>query len=195
MLLIRSSLRRPFSVGQRLVFLAGVGALLFGAARVGGAQEPEAKPFTAYSNSARTLRDSLVALARAQIGTPYKRGGETPGRGFDCSGLVQYVMEALSFELPRTARLQARSGVAVQRDTSQLLPGDLLTFAKTKKSAVSHVGIYVGDGRFVHASSVAGRVIESPVQRPVSPLIKSWRGARRLLVGEPDSVAVPAKER
>jgi len=61
------------------------------------------------------------------------------------------------------------------------MPGDLLTFGKGKKGAVSHIGIYVGDGRYVHASSVAGKVIESPIDRPFSPLIKVWRGARRVL--------------
>lgn len=160
--------------------------------RVGMAQAPDDKPFAAYSLSAQTLRDSVVALARAQIGTPYKRGGTTPGRAFDCSGLVQYVLHALSFDVPRTARLQARAGLEIPRDTSRLLPGDLLTFAKTKKSSVSHVGIYVGDGMFVHASSKAGRVIESRVERPVSPLIKAWRGARRVVRADADSVVAPA---
>ena len=71
------------------------------------------------------------------------------------------------------------------------MPGDLLTFGKGKKGAVSHIGIYVGDGRYVHASSVAGKVIESPIDRPFSPLIKVWRGVRRVL-GADDSTAVPA---
>ena len=71
------------------------------------------------------------------------------------------------------------------------MPGDLLTFGKGKKGAVSHIGIYVGDGRYVHASSVAGKVIESPLDRPFSPLIKVWRGVRRVL-GSDDSTAVLA---
>jgi cell wall-associated NlpC family hydrolase len=139
------------------------------------------KPFEAYSVSAQTLRDSIVALARAQIGTRYRTGGVSPTKGFDCSGLVQYVMAALDLNVPRTARQQARTGLAISRDTSRLLPGDLLTFGKGKKGSISHVGIYVGDGHYVHASSVAGRVIESAINRPYSPLIKIWRGARRML--------------
>ena len=88
--------------------------------------------------------------------------------------------------MPRTARLQGREGVAVSKDTSQLLPGDVLTFGKSKKN-VSHVGIYVGNGRYVHASVVAGKVIETSINRPYSPLIKVWRGARRI-VASSDSV-------
>ena len=86
---------------------------------------------------------------------------------------------------------QAGVGLAVVRDTSRLLPGDLLTFSKGKKGVVSHVGIYIGDGKFIHASSVAGKVIESKIDRPSSPLIKIWRGARRMLSLD-DSVSTVA---
>lgn len=148
----------------------------------------ETRPFTTISNSAQTLRDSIVQMARAQIGTKYKFGGGTPEKGFDCSGLVKFVMAALNLDVPRTAKQQAKVGLAIIKDTSRLLPGDLLTFGKGKKGAVSHVGIYVGDGRFVQASSAAGRVIETPLDRPASPRIKVWRGARRIFVGD-DSTA------
>jgi len=139
------------------------------------------KPFEAFSNSAVAMRDSVVQMARAQIGKRYRTGGVSPDKGFDCSGLVQYVLTALKLNVPRTAKQQATQGLAVTKDTSVLLPGDLLTFGKGKKGVVSHIGIYVGDGRYVHASSVAGKVIESPLDRPFSPLIKIWRGARRVL--------------
>ncbi len=138
-----------------------------------------AKPFEAYSNSALTLRDSVVAMARAQLGTRYRTGGEAPDKGFDCSGLVRYVLSALNVELPRTARQQATVGLALTRDTSQLLPGDLLTFGKAKKG-VSHVAIYIGGGQYIHASSSAHKVVVSTIN-PRSSLIKIWRGARRVL--------------
>jgi cell wall-associated NlpC family hydrolase len=145
------------------------------------------KPFTAWSNSVHGFRDSLVAMARAQVGTKYVRGGQSPERGFDCSGLVRYVMASLHVAVPRTAAQQARYGSAVDRDTTRLRPGDLLTFGKGKRG-VSHIGIYIGNGRFVHASSIAGRVIESDTARPRSPLIKPWRGVRRVVAGtEADS--------
>ena len=152
------------------------------AGSVAAQQSIETKPFEAYSNSALVLRDSVVAVARAQIGTKYRLGGGSPDKGFDCSGLIQYVMGALRLNVPRTAKQQAKSGLAIKKDTSRLQPGDILTFGKGKKgTSVSHVGIYVGDGRYVHASSVAGKVIESSIDRPFSPLIKVWRGARRML--------------
>ena len=138
------------------------------------------------SASASSLRDSIVALTRAQIGTRYKHGGASPQRGFDCSGLVQYVMARFAMILPRTAKMQAAAGVPVERDTSLLRPGDLLTFASGNKASISHIGIYVGNGRFVHASSVAGRVIESPLNRAPAPKIKVWRGVARIpWVAEP----------
>jgi cell wall-associated NlpC family hydrolase len=122
------------------------------------------------------LRDSIVALALSQLGMPYVLGGTTPG-GFDCSGLVRWVTAQMHMAVPRTARLQALAGTPVPRDALQ--PGDLLAFGDGNR--ISHVGIYVGHGRFVHASSAAGRVVVSPLDRRPSPLIRPMRGARRLL--------------
>ena len=172
----------------RIVLVLCTSAILFAPVSAGA---QETKPFESFSNSARTLRDSIVQMARAQVGTRYITGGESPDRGFDCSGLVQYVLAGLNLQLPRTARQQASVGLAIKRDTSRLLPGDLLTFAKGKKAKISHIGIYVGDGKYVHASSVAGKVIESSIDRPFSPLIKMWRGARRVLTLD-DSIAAVA---
>ena len=151
------------------------------------------RPFAMLSASARSVRDSLVALARAQIGKRYRFGGTTPEHGFDCSGLVRYVMSALGVPLPRTAVEQARSGETVPRDPMQLIPGDLVTFGSSRR--ISHIGIYVGDGRFVQASSKAHRVIETPLERPMVPGVKPWRGVRRviptdsLLTEEPTQVS------
>ena len=123
------------------------------------------------------MRDSIVRLALAQVGTRYEFGGTTPQQGFDCSGLVRYVFSELYLTPPRLAAKQARSGAPVQRDA--LRPGDLLTFGLG--DSVTHVGIYVGNRMFVHASSVAGRVIVSPVDRPPSDLIRPLKGVRRLI--------------
>lgn len=142
----------------------------------------KAKPFAAYSESAHSVRDSLVAFAQAQVGRRYVRGGTSPEHGFDCSGLVRYVLASLKVDMPRTARQQARSGFAVVRDRTRLRPGDLLTFGNGVKG-VNHVGIYIGNGRIVHASSGAGRVIESDLGRSSSSLIRAWHGVRRVLAG------------
>ena len=157
-------------------------------AQDGRGPSEESKPFTAFSNSVHSFRDSLATIARAQVGTKYVTGGQSPEGGFDCSGLIKYVMAGLHVHLPRTAAQQATSGLAIQRDRSRLRPGDLLTFGNGARG-VSHIGIYVGNGRFVHASSVAGRVIESDVERPSSSLIRKWRGVRRVVATEADSAS------
>ena len=176
--LVIHALPAPFRP-SRLSRAAIVVAALCLAARASGAQDvrPPAD-----------LRDSVVSLARAQIGTPYVRGGTSPARGFDCSGLVKYVLSLIDVASPRTARLQARLGQAVAVDRAALLPGDILTFGRSKQGA-SHVAIYVGDGRYVHASVTAGRVIESTLDRPESSLVRAWRGVRRLFASAVDSAS------
>ena len=136
----------------------------------------------------RARLDSVVSVARAQLGTRYRLGGESP-RAFDCSGLVQYVMRALDFSLPRTAREQATVGIPIPTDTAQLRAGDLLLFGR--KGKVTHIGIYVGDGRFVHASTGAHRVVERPLLRKPAKGIVPWIGARRLISMPDDSTRSP----
>lgn len=123
--------------------------------------------------------DSIVQLARAQLGTRYLWGGERPETGFDCSGLMRHVLRAVGVALPRTSAEQARVGKEIPRDLLQLRPGDLLTFGYG--SRISHVGVYVGEGRYVHASSVTGRVVEDRI--PPKWLLHSmwWKGARRVI--------------
>ena len=137
------------------------------------------RPFAALSTTALSMRDSIVVVARSQIGTRYRYGGTTPSGGFDCSGFVRYVLNAIQLVLPRTAAQQAEYGATIPKDTTRLRPGDLLTFGRGGR--VTHIGIYVGNGRYVHASPTAGRVIETSLERTESPLVKIWRGGRRLL--------------
>ncbi|MFC7302423.1 C40 family peptidase [Cognatiluteimonas weifangensis] len=90
---------------------------------------------------------SVLRRALALLGTPYRWGGSSTD-GFDCSGLVGYVFRTtLGIELPRVSREMARSGEQVER--ARLSPGDLVFFGR--RGRVDHVGIYVGDGQFVHA--------------------------------------------
>lgn len=96
---------------------------------------------------------SLLRRAMTLMGTPYRWGGSTPDSGFDCSGLVGYVFRtALGIELPRVSREMAsdRNNQLIQ-DRDALAAGDLVFFGR--KGRVDHVGIYVGEGRFLHAPS------------------------------------------
>jgi cell wall-associated NlpC family hydrolase len=126
-----------------------------------------------------SVHDSVASVSRAQLGARYRLGAVQPGRRFDCSGLVQYVMSVFHVLLPRTAAEQARLGVAVPADTAQLLPGDILTFGRGRQ--ITHVGIYVGDGRYVHASSRKRTVVEVPLPAPGTRQGRLWKGARRVL--------------
>lgn len=96
-----------------------------------------------------------VQVATAMLGTPYRYGGSSPRRGFDCSGLVYYAFGETGIRVPRTTRAQLRHAQPVP--LPQILPGDLLFF-RQRSSRVSHVGIYAGDGWFIHAPSRGKRV-------------------------------------
>ena len=175
----RRALRSALSAGA-LSVVVGVGGMLMPGAM--GAQaapkgEPP-RPFARFSASAQALRDSVVAIARSQLGTRYKLGGTTPNVALDCSALVRHVMAAFDLRLPRTAQQQAATGIEVPRQLDALKPGDLLTFGRGTR--ISHVGIYVGDGRMVHASTSRRRVIETALT-PRSPLVRQWKGVRRLI--------------
>jgi murein DD-endopeptidase len=90
---------------------------------------------------------AMVKAAAAMVGTPYHFGGAEPA-GFDCSGLALYVHERLGLSIPRTAAAQSRAARPVP--LAQLAPGDLLFF-HLHAHGIDHVGIYAGDGRFIHA--------------------------------------------
>lgn len=110
------------------------------------------------------------------LGAHYRHGGASPEQGFDCSGLVAHVFQrAWGVKLPRRAQDQARLGKPVRK--SELQPGDLV-FYNTRNSAYSHVGIYVGDGRFIHAPRRGARVRAERVDSPY--WAARFNGARRL---------------
>ncbi len=97
---------------------------------------------------------AVVSTALDMRGVPYRNGGADPS-GFDCSGLVWYAFEQHGIEVPRTVAEQYRAGRPVK--TGRLEPGDLVFF-ETSGDKASHVGLFVGDGEFVHAPSTRGRV-------------------------------------
>jgi len=97
---------------------------------------------------------NLIETAKTCLGVPYRSGG-TSTKGFDCSGFVKFVFDSVGIELNRSSRTQAREGTPVALDA--LLPGDLLFFKTMgRRNAISHVGIYVGEGQFIHAGSWGG---------------------------------------
>lgn len=115
-------------------------------------------------------------LASAWLGTPYRYGGKSPESGFDCSGLVAHVFERTrGVALPPNAEGQSRVGRPVKKVA--LVPGDLL-FYNTRNRPYSHVGIYLGEGRFIHAPRPGQRV---RVENIDSPYWKArFNGARRV---------------
>ena len=124
--------------------------------------------------------NAVLMRAIGLVGTPYTYGGNTPQSGFDCSGLVSYVYrDMLELRLPRTSReLAAMQGPRI--DPNKLTAADLVFFGSTGN--VSHVGIYVGEGRFVHAPSSGGTVrldhLDGPYWR------EHYSGAKRVLNGK-----------
>ena len=118
----------------------------------------------------------IVLHALSVIGTPYQPAGRSPDTGFDCSGLVQYVVsQAAGVALPRDASSMSQVGLDVS--TEELRPGDLVFF-NTLGRPYSHVGIYVGDRRFIHAPTQGGHV--GVVDMRVPYWQQRYDGARRL---------------
>jgi cell wall-associated NlpC family hydrolase len=132
---------------------------------------PESESYNA-SQASKTM----VSTAMKFLGVKYRYGGDAPGEGFDCSGLVAYAAErSLGLKLPRRARDQAEQGISVDRE--ELRRGDLVFF-NTLGHRFSHVGIYLGDRKFVHAPRSGANVrVES---MDIAYWRKRYNGARRL---------------
>lgn len=183
-------MRRWTTPGQHLLAAAILAACFATPVAAQSAFSKGDKPFAAISRLflGSSGRDSLVSLATSQVGARYKWGAAVPGKAFDCSGLVQWVMANFDIDLPRTSREQAKSGLEIPKDPSALLPGDLLFFGKT--SRVDHVGIYIGEGKYVHAANRRKGVIVSDL--PTGRSAKTWwKGVRRLITNEEEIAALP----
>jgi cell wall-associated NlpC family hydrolase len=139
----------------------------------------EANPAGPFARLTSVQRDSIIEHTRSLLGVKYKWAGMNPAKGLDCSGIVKYVFAKLGVELPHHAAELAKLGDPITKDTAAMQPGDLLVFGKGKR--ISHVGIYVGDGMMIHASSTSHHVVETPVvkYRPAGGL--QWRGVRRIV--------------
>jgi len=185
-------LRRPFGLGvegryRRLFDPNRSGLEISGGLRIpfggggagGGARDPSPNLPPVSAPAAR-----IVEVAEDAMGSPYLWGG-SDSNGFDCSGLIQFAYGEAGIGIPRRSVEQARSGWEVALELSRLRPADILAFAETG-STVSHVGLYLGNGRFIHSSSRGVRVSHLDPADPEGRWWHSrWVGARRLIA--PDS--------
>lgn len=109
-----------------------------------------------------SARQKVLQAARRQLGVRYRWGGNTPRQGFDCSGFTKHAMRDSNITIPRTAAQQSRASRTISR--SQLKPGDMIFF-KTSGRHINHVGIYLGNGRFIHAASGGGKVTTDDLRK------------------------------
>ena len=110
------------------------------------------------SNIDRTQgSQELMLHSMGLIGTPYRWGGSSTATGFDCSGFMQHIFRrSMGLNLPRTSAEQAKMGVGVSR--SELQPGDMVFFRTMGRGRISHVGLYIGNNRFIHAPRTGKRI-------------------------------------
>ena len=132
------------------------------------------EPDPSQAPAAGSIGEQIVAFAEQLLGTPYVWAGSSPS-GFDCSGFVSYVFKNFGYTVNRTAASMYTNGVAV--DKSELQIGDAVFFASSSES-IGHVGIYIGDGEFIHSSSGCGYVTISGLDE--SYYSRMYVGARRI---------------
>jgi cell wall-associated NlpC family hydrolase len=126
----------------------------------------------------RSTASDLVVSAMNFIGVRYRRGGNSAAEGFDCSGFTRHVFEnSIGLVLPRRAEEQAKAPGLLKINASDLRPGDLVFF-NTLRATFSHVGIYIGDGKFIHAPRTGSEVRIEDMRE--SYWVKRFTGARRV---------------
>lgn len=135
-----------------------------------------AQPNPTLAERAASSIQTAVGSALNLVGIRYKRGGDSPDMGFDCSGFVGHVFrEGMGLILPRTSREISQTGAQVRKD--ELQPGDLVFF-NTMRRTFSHVGIYLGNNQFIHAPRSGGAVRVEDMR--ISYWAKRYEGARRV---------------
>lgn len=142
------------------------------------AEQLQALQAASAAPSTSTRVKTVLQRAFALLGTPYRWGGSSPDAGFDCSGLVGYVFRSIGVDLPRVSRAMANEGVAIT-DRTALAEGDLVFFGR--RGRVDHVGIYVGDGKFLHAPRTGRDVTVSSLTSGY--WAQKYMEARRVAVG------------
>ena len=135
-------------------------------------------PSVVADDAVSEARPSMVDRALSWIGVRYRFGGQDEKKGFDCAGFVRRVFSSIAVDLPRTAATQFSQGCIVPREDLQ--PGDLVFFRNTYKRGISHVGIYIGDGEFVHAANRRRAVVVDKLDTPY--FSSRFAGGRRVMV-------------
>ena len=171
---VSRSAAHPASLLQRLAFLLALAAAVAMPATAAANESTEQLGFLErYTNTAQ----DLILKGLEMVGVSYRRGGTDPESGLDCSGFVQLVFrESIGMILPRTSREMSQLGDRVDR--KELKPGDLVFF-NTMRRAFSHVGIYLGEGRFLHAPRPGGEVRVEDMRS--SYWVTRYNGARRVV--------------
>ena len=167
---------------HNLLFLSSFLGLVLGGCASQSARFPVAEPEPAAATApvinATDAASGVALQALAHLGTPYRVGGLSPQTGFDCSGLVAYAYrEGAGLTLPRTTFELSQLGQAVDR--SALKPGDLV-FYNTQRREYSHVGIYLGEDRFIHAPTSGGDVRVENLRAEY--WVRRYNGARRVII-------------
>lgn len=128
------------------------------------------------------LLGNVVRTALEEMGQPYAWGGTGDGNGgFDCSGLIQFAYSRYGIAIPRTSAGQATAGIAIRRDPEALLPGDILVFSE-RADEPAHVGLYVGEGKFIHSASKGVRLSRLAEDDTEGRLwLRRWIGVRRIV--------------
>lgn len=157
-------------------FLQSMDGILSGATMPIADEKQIAARMPTKSSGSSGSRKSVIEIANSMLGQPVVWGGASLAQGFDCSGLVQYVYRQAGISLPRTADLQFFVGQTVS--TSSLQPGDLVYFT-TYEPGASHVGIYIGNDKFIHTSFSQGVVAIGDMND--NYFVRRYYGAKRVV--------------
>jgi hypothetical protein len=178
--------RRGVVVGARFAF-GGARSRREPSGGAGPVYQPPPRDVIAHAAAAGGTTEESADLAVAVVetaldamGTPYRWGG-SDSDGYDCSGLIQWAYGEHGILLPRVSRDQARTGTLLPKDVAALRPGDILAFAASG-GGVSHVGLYVGEGKFIHSASEGVKLSSLTASDPDSRWWRArWLSARRIL--------------
>ncbi len=131
-------------------------------------------PASRYNQISQKIK-TIVQYAMQSVGTAYKWGGQTPLEGFDCSGLIVYTHKKAGIKIPRMTSMQLKNGRIVQ--FSDIQPADLIFFNNPDKNQGLHVGLYIGDGKFIHSPGKGHNVLVASLNNIYFK--KNYIGARR----------------